>query len=416
MSKYKLIKCGKLYDGIKNELQENMEILINENIIEEVGKNLEFPERTKIIDLSSFQVTPGMIDAHIHPFFFDWRELFASYHKLTDDASALATLYTAQRCLERGFTTIRIMTGTISGYGSIDVKRQIDKGRFHGSRLIVAPQILSTEGSHGDFSVLLSDNPTACKAMHPQGVGSGPDFFRRMVREQIKFGADFIKIIPTGGFATPQDSPEEQQMDDEELKAAIEATTNIGRTITAHAYIPKLIKKLIKYGITGIEHGALMDKDTAKLMEDTGTYCVPTFCPYDEVIRLDEEKLAQKPPRFQAKLRYYQQQLVESRQIISESGILLGYGSDHVAVHQSYESWYEYESWLLSGIDPFRALKAATSDNAKIMQRSDIGSIEKGKKADIAAWCRDLLKDPTALQECSFVMKDGVVYPTVISD
>lgn len=413
---YKLIKCGKLYDGIKNELQEEMEILVKDNMIEKVGKTLEHPEETEIIDLSNLQITPGMIDAHVHPMFFDWKSLFTSYHTFNDDYLTLATLHTAQKGLERGFTTQRIMTGSCEGYGSIDVKKHIDNGDFKGARLVVAPQILSTEGSHGDFSMLVSDNYNVAEAMKLKGVGSGPDFFRKMVREQIRHGADFIKIMATGGFSTPQDSPEEQQMSDCELKAVIEATTDIGRTITAHAYVPKLIKKLVKFGITGIEHGALMDIDTAKLMEHEGVYCVPTFCPYDEIIRLDEEKLAMKPKEMQDKLRHYQKQLIESREIIIDSNITLGMGSDHIAVHQSYEGWYEYESWLLSGIDPFRALKAATSNNAKILQRNDIGSIEPGKKADIAGWCRDLVKDPTALQECSFVMKDGEVYETTISN
>lgn len=415
MNNFRLIKCGKLYDGIKNELQENMQVLIKDNIIEEIGENLVYPEGTEIIDLSELQVTPGMIDAHVHPF-MDWREIFTSFHTFSDDYLTLATLYCAQKGLERGFTTQRIMTGSTTGYGSVEVKKQIEKGSFSGARLVVAPQILATEGSHGDFSTLVRDNPSVTKAMQTQGIGSGPDFFRKMVREQIKHGADFIKIIPTGGFATPLDTPEEQQMSDCELKAVIEATTDIDRTITAHAYIPKLINKLVNYGITGIEHGALMDKETAKLMEDKGVYCVPTFCPYDEIIRLDEDKLRLKPKMFQNKLRHYQKQLVESRQIIIESNLTLGYGTDHVAVHQPYEGWYEYQSWLLSGIDPFRALRAATSNNAQILQRNDIGCIEPGKKADIAGWCRDLLKDPTALQECSFVMKDGKVYDTVISD
>ncbi len=416
MSNFKLIKCGKLYDGIKNELQENMEILVEGNIIKDVGKGLEYPEGTEIIDLSNLQVTPGMIDAHVHPFFFDWKKLYELFHTFSDDYMTLATLYTAQKGLERGFTTQRIMSVSNEGYGSIEVKKQIDKGYFSGARLVVAPQILGTEGSHGDFSTLFRDNPRVAKAIQKNGIGSGPDFFRRIVREQIKCGADFIKIIPTGGFATPLDTPEEQQMSDSELKAVINATTNIKRPITAHAYTSKLIKKLVDYGITGIEHGALMDKETAKLLEDKGVYCVPTFCPYDEIIRSDKEKLAQKPKEFQDKLIHYQKQLIESRQIIIDSNITLGYGTDHVAVHQPYESWYEYESWMLSGIDPFRILKAATSNNAKICQRNDIGSIERGKKADIAGWCRDLLKDPTALQKCSFVMKDGKVYDTVISD
>ena len=153
-------------------------------------------------------------------------------------------------------------------------------------------------------------------------------------------------------------------------------------------------------------------EDTARLMEESGTYLVPTFSPFNEIIRVDEEAMAKKPIAFQRKLRQYAQRMIDGRQVIVNSKIKLGYGTDFVAVHNNYECGYEYESMFLSGMDPFRILKAATSVNAEILERDDIGTIEVGKKADISAWSRDLLTDPKALLDCAFVMKDGVIYPT----
>jgi imidazolonepropionase-like amidohydrolase len=156
-----------------------------------------------------------------------------------------------------------------------------------------------------------------------------------------------------------------------------------------------------------------MDSETAAMFEETDTYLVPTFCPYEEIIDLDEANLSKKPDFFQKKLRYYSERLKKGREVIVQSKIRLGYGTDFVAVHECYESWYEYRSWMRSGMDPFRILKAATSVNAGILEMDGkIGSIEPGKLADIAGWPRDLLHDEDALSECSFVMKDGVVYPT----
>ena len=158
-----------------------------------------------------------------------------------------------------------------------------------------------------------------------------------------------------------------------------------------------------------------MDEETAALFEQTNTYLVPTFCPYDEIIHLDEAAMAQKEPHFQAKLRKYAQQLRQGREIIANSKIRLGYGTDFVAVHQCYESWYEYRSWMRSGIDPFRILRAATSSNAEILGLQDkLGSIQPGKLADLAGWQRDLLQDEEALSECSFVMKEGTIYPSLM--
>ena len=239
-----------------------------------------------------------------------------------------------------------------------------------------------------------------------------PDFFTAAVRREKKMGADFLKIMATGGFATPNDDPEDIQLSDEEFKAIFDTAREVHISVTAHAYGPKLMKKLIGFGITGIEHGSLMDEETAKMFEDTGTYLVPTFMPYEDAIHPDEESLAKKSPEYRRKLGIYQDRLIKSREIIINSKIKLGYGTDMVAVHNNYESGWEYNAWLKNGMDPFRALEAATRVNAEICEISDkVGTIEPGKLADIAGWKRDLLKDPDALRDCSFVMKEGKVYP-----
>ena len=123
--------------------------------------------------------------------------------------------------------------------------------------------------------------------------------------------------------------------------------------------------------------------------------------------------MKKKQPEFRRKLELYKNALQAGREVICSSKIKLGYGTDFVANHQNYESGYEYEAWLNSGMDPFAALKAATSVNADILQLSDkIGTIEPGKYADISAWKRDLMHDTRALLDCAFVMKEGKVYDT----
>ena len=131
-------------------------------------------------------------------------------------------------------------------------------------------------------------------------------------------------------------------------------------------------------------------------------------CPYDEIVLLDEEKLAQKPVEFQRKLHRYRDQLVESRQILKDSSIRLGYGTDLVTGYQNYECGREYSAWLRNGMDPYRTLRAATSVNAKILGVDHFtGTLEPGKQADISGWSRDLLTDDKALLDCAFVMKAG---------
>lgn len=223
-----------------------------------------------------------------------------------------------------------------------------------------------------------------------------------------KLGADFIKIMAAGGFFTPNDSPEKQQLYYEELKAIIETAHALHTTVTAHAYTPELITTLAHLGIDGIEHASFIDKDTLSLLENKDIYVVPTLCPYDEIVLLDEERLAQKPIEFQKKLHRYRDRLVESRRLLRDSNLRLGYGTDLVAGYQNYECGQEYSAWLRNGWDPYRALKAATSINARILGIDQkVGTIEPGKLADIAAWNRDLLTDDKALLDCAFVMKEG---------
>ena len=178
-------------------------------------------------------------------------------------------------------------------------------------------------------------------------------------------------------------------------------------------YPPRMMKKLLQFGIDGMEHGALMDEETARMFEESDTYLVPTFSPFQDTLEDNDDMFAKNTADSQMKLKKFAPRLKESRRIIRESKIRLGYGSDLCAVHQPYESWYEYRSWLRSGMDPFRTLKAATSVNAGILRLDHlIGTIEPGKLADVSAWHRDLLTDCDALSECDFVMKEGKVYPT----
>jgi imidazolonepropionase-like amidohydrolase len=195
--------------------------------------------------------------------------------------------------------------------------------------------------------------------------------------------------------------------------AVIETAHKLYKKCCAHVYAAPSIIKLVNMGIDELEHCSMITEEAARLMEDKGVSLIPTFCPYDEIVRLNEENLSKKPLEFQQKLRRYAPRLIEGREIIINSKIKLGYGTDLVSVHRSYEGGYEYESWMLSGIAPLRILRAATATNAEILGLSDkIGTIEPGKCADISAWNRDLMTDPKALLDCAFVMKDGKVYET----
>ena len=416
MKKPTYIRCGKLFDGIHDEFQESMEIIVEDDVISEIGRGLPVPEDARIVDLSNAQVTPGMIDAHMHMDYFDWHTIREEVYGISEEMKTLAILRCAEKALRRGFTSVRHVGNVNShGYGVMDVRNAIDRGLFPGARIKAAGMSLCTPGSHGDASQSYAANPEVSRLLQnlKPVLGTGKDFFINAVREEVKYGADLIKIMATGGFFSANDTPVQKQLNDEELEAIIRTSHELGKPVTAHVYTPDMMQTMLKMGIDGMEHGSLMDEETAAMFEKTGTYLVPTFCPYDEAVHYDPEKLKYKQPEFRRKLEQYRDVLQAGRKVIVNSQIKLGYGTDFVAVHQNYDSGWEYDAMMRSGVEPFRILKAATSVNADILGISDFtGTLEKGKRADISAWKRDLLHDPKALLDCAFVMKDGIIYET----
>lgn len=410
------ITCGKLFDGKNLVLKENMNILVEGDRIKDIGMELKCPDDAELIDLSELTVTPGLIDAHTH-FDFIGPHAFSTYVLTdSDEMKTLNILHCAQKTLDGGFTTVRLVGTALNTYGAIDVKRAIDKKLFSASRLIVAPHFLGTSGGHGDLSSFVSSNPALADKVEisNQLTGNGADFFKKAVRKQVKYGADLIKIIPTGGFASPNDSPDDMQIDNDELRAIIDAAKQLHVPITAHAYTSELIDNLINMGITGIEHGSLMNEDTANMMEEKGVYLVATFLPYEEVINLDEEKLMMKDKPFREKLKRFSDQLKKTRKLIIDrilnSNMVIGYGTDIVSVYNNYDCWREFKAWRENGIPALIALRAATSVNAQIVGLPDAGVIESGKIADIAAWSKDILEDHEAISHCDFVMKEGQIF------
>jgi imidazolonepropionase-like amidohydrolase len=412
----KYIICGKFFNGKKQELQNNIKILIEDEYIIEVGNNIECPVDAEVIDLSHLTVTPGLIDSHVHFDFVGPNALSTYAITDSDEMKTLNTVHCAMKSLEGGFTTVRLIGSAFLGFGAMDAKRAIERGMFPASRLVVAPHALNISGGHWDFSQYLTTNPYLSEIMERDcaGCGNGVDACKTMVRKQFKYGADFIKIMAAGGFGSPNDSPVNPQFDEDEVRAIVDTAKTFNKPVAAHAYTAEAIGKLIELGVAEIEHGALIEPQTVKLMEEKGTIFICTMTPYEDVIHDDQEKLAQKSKHFREKLKQYGSQLIESRKVIVDmimnSNVLMGYGSDIVAVYNNYDCWVEFKSWRDNGIPALRALVAATSDNANIIQRPDLGSIEAGKIADIAAWSRDIIEDHEALSVCDFVMKEGKVY------
>lgn len=198
-------------------------------------------------------------------------------------------------------------------------------------------------------------------------------------------------------------------LSDEGLAAIIDTAHRYNRPVTAHAYAPDLVVRLVEMGIDGIEHGSLLDERAIRCMEERDVYLVPTLAAYEDMIG-QSGAAENMNPYARSKLLRFGGRMRRARELIRDSRVRLGYGTDFMSKYQTYQCGYEYGAMLRAGISPFRALKAATSVNAGILRRNDIGCIAKGMLADIAAWGRDVLTDENALLACVFVMRSGKIH------
>jgi imidazolonepropionase-like amidohydrolase len=408
-----VILAGRVFDGAQDRVVGPLEILVREGRIVAMDRRVERPAGALVVDLSRDVVTPGLFDLHEHPTVRNAGDASSSARELAQSSSAMKTLV-AQHNLERvllaGFTTVRIVGGNDLEWGLVDLRRAIAAGLVDGPRLFVAAHAGGAIGGHADALQSYAGNPALARLVAAPGIGSGADFFVRWVREEFRYGSNLIKIMASGGFATPNDLPDQPQMSEEEVRAVIQTAHGVGLPVTAHAYPGDVILMLVRNGIDGIEHGSLIDEPAVRAMEQAGTALVPTMSIFDPGIALDSAALAGLPPYFAAKLRQYHPQLEAARRLIVGSRIRIGYGSDCGFGFPCWEAYREFESMVHSGMTPFQALHAATSVAAGIVGRDDLGTLAVGKTADIVAWSADPTQDPRALRTCVFVMKEGRIY------
>jgi imidazolonepropionase-like amidohydrolase len=405
-----VLVAGKVFDGVQDRLVGPLEILVQDGRITAMDRRVERPRGAVVVDLSHFVVTPGLFDLHQHPGIQNATDVVAGARELVQASSAMKTLV-AQHNLERtllaGFTTVRIVGGNDLEWGLVDLRRAIAAGLVVGPRLLVAAHAGGAIGGHADALQSYAGNPALVRAIALPGIGSGADFFARWVRDEFRYGSNLIKIMASGGFATPNDRPDQPQMSEEEVRAVVQTAHAVGLKVTAHAYPGDVIRMLVRAGVDGIEHGSLLDSEAVRAMEQAGTALVPTMNIFDPGIALDSAVLARMAPFFAAKLREYHDRLAESRRLVLASRLRIGYGSDCGYGFPCWEAWREFESMVRAGMTPFQALRAATSVAAGIVGRDDLGVLAPGKTADIVAWAADPTTDARALREAAFVMTEG---------
>lgn len=401
----KVLKADGLITGTGIYLEGPVTVIIEGDRILSAGNSNEvkIPAGAKITDLKGHTLLPGFIDTHTHLTSIDNDGGDMAALKETPAHGAIYGTINAKKTLEAGFTTVR-EAGSL-GYVDVALRDAINKGLISGPRIYASGPALGTTGGHADvngWSPFLDLPGTGA-------IVDGADEVRKQVRLNVKYGADHIKIVATGGILSVGDAVGAPQMTEEELKAAVSEAARLGRKVMAHAHAGDGLLAAVKAGVASIDHGSLVDDVAASEMKARGTYLVPTLIILEEIVRDGEKKGVPVYALEKAKAIAAERRV--RLKAAYKSGVLFALGTDATSdIHGRNGEEFRYMTEIL-GATPMEAISIGTMHAARLIGADkDLGSIEKGKLADLVAVPGNPLKDIGLLEKPSFVMKGGVVF------
>lgn len=399
-----LIRAGRLIDVRTGQVLENQAIWIEGDRIKEVGPAAALAARAagaRVIDLSRATVLPGLVDCHEH-LLGNPKDLSATAGlRMTSAQQTLWGVRNLQIWLSKGFTTLRDAGEADLGYGQIALRDSVAKGLIVGPRIVTAGNFVSITGGHGDEDVLAPDQRMARRpniADNLEEVGDA-------VHHDLKYGVDWIKLMATGGVMDPFSDYNTQELSQEQMARAVEIAHRAHRKVMAHAEGTEGIKAAVRAGVDSIEHGTMLDEEGATLMQQRGTWLVPTLHTFQRGAELgtslgQDLVMAEKG---KAILKYQQAAFT----LALQHRLKIAYGVDDDPDFVSQE----FAALVKGGMQPLQALQAATLNGATLLGLEDrVGAIEPGKFADIIAVAGDPLRDITVMENVGFVMKGGEVW------
>jgi imidazolonepropionase-like amidohydrolase len=401
-----ILKNARVLDADHERDDGRYSIVIDGDTIREVTREPVQASGAQVIDVGGKTVMPGLIDCHVH--------VIASVAHLGNN-SRLPNTFAVLRAvpilagmLNRGFTTVRD-----AGGADYALSRAVEEGVIAGPRLFVAGKALSQTGGHGDFRERFDNSdPDPCGCNRNMGaigrVVDGVDEMRKAVREEMRAGANHIKIMASGGVASPTDPIGNLQFSVDEVKAAVEEAESHQTYVMAHAYTPKAIARVVKLGVRTIEHGNLIDEEAADAMLEHGAYAVPTLVTYDAMARvgaqmgLGEDTLA--------KNESVRKRGLEALAMLHKRGVKMGLGTDLLGDMHQFQS--DELSIRAEIVGSFEAIRQATAIGAEIVNmKGRLGVVAAGAFADLLVVDGDPLKDIRVLtgqgERIAGVMKNG---------
>ncbi len=392
------IQSSRMLDVENKSVLNDKVILVQEELIVEVGGRELLSKADTIIDLTEYTLLPGLIDAHVHPLIFgdNYQLTHMSY---SSAGKALKGLHVVQQWLQEGWTTLRIAGDADVHYAHFDIRDAINDGLFQGPRIYGAGHYLSVTGGGGDINFLAPEQDVTADGL----IVDGPDEIRKAVRQELKYGSDWIKLLVTGAFMSAGDNPQNVHFSEEELRVAIEEANNRNVPVMAHAHATEGIKMAIRAGARSIEHGSFLDDEAIDLLVEHDVYLVPTMAVGAFIVQQNSPSQAKSIAlhhRFDQAIKAMLRKAVKR-------GVKMGVGSDNVGFPPGF-AYLEFEELVKLGMTPIESIAAGTIINAQLlMKENEIGSISKGKFADLVAVRGKPDEDISILRNISFVMKGG---------
>ena len=399
-----VLKASRLFDGRSDQTIANGVVIVEGGRIRDVGANLPVPAGATVVDLGDATLLPGFIDAHTHITFEGSDNYLSDFFeglRRTTAEEAIRSSVNARKILESGFTTIR----NVGAYDDEDIglRNAINKGVVPGPRILASRYPIGATGGHCDQTGF-PPNTFGPDWGPEKGKAAGADQVRQAVRLQVKYGADVIKMCVSGGVLSLGDEVSVPQMTDEEIAAAVDEAHRLNKRTAAHAHGDLAARAAVKAGIDSIEHGSFLSDDTLNLMKAKGTYLVPTLLVGEWVVR----PTASFPPAIAAKAKEAVSKRSDMFRRAQKIGVKIAFGTD-AAFNYGVQA-QEFALMTSLGLSPAAALRTIPAAAELLGLSNQIGTLEKGKEADVVAVPGDPLKDIKVTEKVFFVMRGGKVY------
>jgi imidazolonepropionase-like amidohydrolase len=399
-----LFRNGALLDPMQPELIHGSDVLVENGVIREVSDKPIKSQSAQVIDVKGKTIMPGLIDLHVHVVAIEFN--LPRVATLPNVLVTLRAVPIMRAMLRRGFTTVRDAGGAGHAF-----KQAVESGLVEGPRMFVSGRALSQTGGHADSRArsdyMPPDSPCGCcvRVGALGRVADGVDEVRRAVREELQMGADQIKIMASGGVASPTDPVGAFGYSEDEIRAIVAEAQGRDTYVLAHAYTPKAIARAVRCGVRTIEHGNLIDDETARLIAEHGAYVVPTLITYDALA--SEGAKYGLPEASIAKVADVHEAGMRSIEIMKRAGVKMGFGTDLLGEAQRLQS--DEFRLLAEVLSPAEAIASATLVGAEVLgMTGKLGRLAPGAFADV------LVVDGNPLKSVDCLLGQGDHIPLVM--